>query len=260
MDETGPDGLPPLVARAWGLQEAAGRGPRPGLSLGRVVEAAVAVADAEGLAAVSMSRVGAELGASTMGLYRHVSGKDELLSLMVDQVWGTPPEAPSPEAGWRRRTEHWARSMRRVLEDHRWVLSVPIPGPPATPHQVAWMEQGLAALDGTRLAASEKMSVILLVSGFVRNEVGLATGIAAALASDPEAVQIVTRYGRILARVTDPERFPALTAVLETGALDDDDDDEELSQEFTFGLERILDGIDVLIRSREGADPAPGRS
>ncbi|MBK3547134.1 TetR/AcrR family transcriptional regulator, partial [Streptomyces sp. MBT60] len=74
----------------WGTGERPSRGPKPGLTLDRIVTAAVAVADAEGLAAVSMRRLSTELGTGTMSLYRYVPGKSELLDLMFDRVLGEP--------------------------------------------------------------------------------------------------------------------------------------------------------------------------
>src|SRR5271154_2120266 len=85
-------GLPGSVAAAWGIRERPHKGPKPALSLARIVDAAVRVADAEGLDAVSMGRVAAELGAAPMSLYRHVSAKEELLTLMVDAAWGDSPD------------------------------------------------------------------------------------------------------------------------------------------------------------------------
>src|ERR1700719_4606163 len=75
-------------SRAGGSASRPTNDPRPALSLARIVDAAVQVADAEGLDAVSMGRVAAELGAAPMSLYRHVSAKEELLELMVDAAWG----------------------------------------------------------------------------------------------------------------------------------------------------------------------------
>src|SRR6202012_203739 len=100
MDEQPPPDLPASVRAAWGRGDRPTRGPKPGLSLERIVDAGVRVADAEGLARGSMARVAQELGASTMSLYRYVAAKDELLGLMVDAAWGEPPPA---EAGDDRR-------------------------------------------------------------------------------------------------------------------------------------------------------------
>ena len=92
-----PAQVPERVALLWGLRPTTRRGRRPSLTLGDITRAAVRIADAEGLAAVSMSRVAAELGSSTMALYRYVSDKNELLTLMVDNAWGGPPR-PSDAA------------------------------------------------------------------------------------------------------------------------------------------------------------------
>ena len=83
--------IPGSVAAAWGVRERPHKGPRPTLSLGGIVDAAVRVADTEGLDAVSMGRVAAELGTAPMSLYRHVSAKEELRTLMVDAAWGPAP-------------------------------------------------------------------------------------------------------------------------------------------------------------------------
>ncbi len=248
--------LPDTVARAWGLREQRGKGPRPGLTLDRIVDAAVAVARTEGLAAVSMARVATDLGVSTMGLYRYVSGKNQLLTLMVDRAWGAPRAHPpgAVPAGWRDRLTWWAFDLRAAGIRDPWVVDVPIRSAPATPNQVAWMDACLAAVEGTGLTASEGASVLLLLSGYVRNQVALGASLAAAI-SDPEAVVLMRDYTRVLLRVVDPVRFPALAAALADGAFgdaqgEDEGDDEGLDDEFTFGLDRILDGIEVLIRTR----------
>ncbi len=252
--DTGPDSaLPPTVAKAWGLREPRGRGPRPGLSLDRVVDAAIALARGEGLAAVSMARVAATLGASTMGLYRYVSGKNELLTLMVDRAWGPPPRPADAGAGWREGLARWARALHAAGVRDPWVVAIPISSAPATPQQVAWMDACFAALRGTGLAPGECASVLLLLSGYVRNQVALGASLAAALTTDPDAAELMRSYSQVLARVADPARFPALAAAVAAGAFDDaegEDDAEGLDAEFTFGLERILDGIEALIRSR----------
>jgi AcrR family transcriptional regulator len=206
------------------------------------------VAASEGLEAVSMSRVAGELGSSTMSLYRYVAAKDELLALMVDAAFDAPAAAPSPGEGWRAGLSRWAWRYHDALRRHPWVLRVPISGPPVTPNQIAWLEDGLRSLGGTGLAEGEKLSVILLVSGYVRNEATVSADLAAAAAGP-----IMPTWSQQLARLTDAERFPALHATLASGVLDQDDDPDD---EFTFGLERVLDGIEVLVRSR-GVAPQP---
>ncbi|HZG02703.1 MAG TPA: TetR/AcrR family transcriptional regulator [Streptomyces sp.] len=247
-------GLPPGVETAWGLRERPGKGPKPGLSVTRIVDAAVGLANAEGLPAVSMSRVASALGVSTMSLYRYVSSKEELLVLMQEAAYGLPPEGPEPEEeGWRAALAHWARTQRDVLYRNLWMLRVPIATPPTTPRALAWMERGLACLRGTGLTEGEKLQVILLVSGFVRNEATLAADLeAASRASGRSVEETMAAYAGLLARLADPQRFPEIGAVLKSGALSEEGTPDE---EFVFGLERLLDGIEVLVRSRN----APGR-
>ena len=211
--------------------------------------AAVRVAAADGLQAVSMSRVAADLGVSTMSLYRYVSAKGELLALMADLPFEEPPAPRGAEESWRDGLARWARTELAVYRRNPWVLRIPISGPPVTPNAIAWLERGLDSLRGTGLREDEKLSVILLLTGYVRNQGMLQADIAAAQAAgaarqDPE---MMGSYGRVLARLTDPERFPALHAVIEAGVFDEPD---EADYDFTFGLERVLDGIETLIDNR----------
>lgn len=236
-------GLPPSIAAAWGLSAPPRKGPRRELSLARLVEAGVALADRDGLDAVSMSRVAGELGVSTMALYRYVASKDELLTLMVDAAYGPPPEV-LPGEGWREGLSRWAWAERAVLQRHPWILVVPIGGPPITPNGVGWFERGVWCLRDTSLAEGEKLSALLLVTGFVRNEATLMIQIQAA--AEPGG-EIMPAYGRLLATLIGRESYPALSAALDAGAFDEPDDPDA---EFIFGLARVLDGIGVLVADR----------
>jgi AcrR family transcriptional regulator len=245
MDDDTETGLPASIETAWGLRGRARKGPKPGLSLVRIVEAAMRIAAREGIAGVSMSRVATELGTSAMSLYRYVAAKDELLALMVDAAYGLPPEASEPDEDWRAGLARWAWAYHDALRLHPWVLRVPITGPPRTPNEVAWVENGLRSLGSTGLSEPEKMSVILLLSGFVRNEATLATDINAAAAAS--GAEIMPSWGQQLRALTGADRFPALHAALASGVFDQDDDPDD---EFVFGLERLLDGVAALVRER----------
>lgn len=136
MTHSGDDsdtGLPASLAAAWGLRERPTKGPRPGLTLERIVDAAVALAVREGLAAVSMGRVAKELGVATMSLYRYVAAKDELYVLMLDAAVGPPGPPPPADAGWREALTAWAEAYRQALQRNRWSLRIPVSGPPVTP-------------------------------------------------------------------------------------------------------------------------------
>jgi AcrR family transcriptional regulator len=245
MDDTG---LPASIEIAWGLRDRPSKGPKPGLSLERIVGAAVRIAASEGLAAVSMGKVAAELGVGTMSLYRYVGAKDELLVLMAEAAFATPPPPPTPGEGWREGLSRWAWRLFEVMRANAWVLRMPITGPPATPNQLAWLESGLVALRGSGLSESAKMSVMLLLVGFVRAEATVSTEIGVAYAARGETEQQgAAAYGRLLARLVTPERYPAITAAMAAGVATEEDSPE---RRFEFGLTRLLDGIESLVHDQ----------
>jgi AcrR family transcriptional regulator len=239
--------LPPSIELAWGLRSHGSRGPKRGLSLEAIVAAGIAVAAADGIEAVSMKRVALELGVGTMSLYRYVVSKDELLTLMVDTALGPPPE-PAP-GGWREGLTQWALGVRDAYRLHPWCLKVPITAPPLGPNNVAWMETALAAMGNTPLTEPQKLSTLMLLSGFVRNASTLTADLAAGAAERPANMT----YGRILSKLIDPARFPAVHQAIAGGSLDDEDEDFEF--DFQFGLERILDGVERLIEQGDGVRP-----
>jgi AcrR family transcriptional regulator len=248
MDDDSGFELPPSIEAAWGLRPRPSKGPKRGLSLAGIVAAGIRVADADGLAAVSMSRVAADLGASTMSLYRYVSGKEELLALMVDAAYGEPPARPDRGEGWRPGLSRWGWAMRAATRQHPWAVRIPISGLPARPHEVAWFEQALQCLRGTGLTEAEKASVILLLSGYVRNIATQDADIEAAIRASGAAPQEwMSSYARMLTKLADPQRFPALNEFIAAGVFETYDDPDD---EFTFGLERILDGIEALVLTR----------
>ncbi|MDK0521097.1 TetR/AcrR family transcriptional regulator C-terminal domain-containing protein [Streptomyces sp. ML-6] len=244
--------LPASIEVAWGLRERPVKGPKPGMTLARIVDAAVAVAASEGLGGVSMGRIAKDLGASTMSLYRYVSAKDELYVLMQEAAMGPPSPLPALEsgAGWRAALSEWARAQRRVFHRNLWMLRLPVPGPPVSPNSVAWWEQGLQCLEDTGLDADEKSSVILLVGGFVRNEALLRGDLAEAVAVRGVPAQEVTDgYNRTLNRLVDPVRHPSLSRLLGAGVPEAWGGSD---REFGFGLERVLDGIAALVDVKSG--------
>jgi AcrR family transcriptional regulator len=240
------DGQPlsPGIAAAWGVKPPPAKGPKPGLTLEGIVAAAVRVADAEGLEAVSMNRVARELHTGAMSLYRYVESKQELLALMIDAAIGEVPPTP-PDGGWRARLERWAWATVHGMRAHPWAANAPVAGPPLAPHAVAWFEDALAALGGTGLTEQEKPSVVLMLSGYVSNHVTVMAQVADSFLKGGDAA--MRRYSDTLRALTDAERFPALHAVLEAGVFDRADPPDD---EFAFGLERLLDGIGALISAR----------
>ncbi|WP_428966633.1 TetR/AcrR family transcriptional regulator [Micromonospora fluostatini] len=242
--------LPEGIELAWGLRERPGKGPRRSLSLEQVVAAGIAVADSEGLAAVSMSRVAGEVGVATMSLYRYVPTKSDLLDLMVDTAYGGPPDPLGPDAGWRPALAHWATELLARIRRRPWVRHVPIGGPPMGPNQVRWLEQGLAALRDTDLRGTARLSTVMLLSGYARTWASLTLDMAeAAVGSGVTPDEAGERYWRQLERLTRDGPYPELRRLMAEEA---QDEDEELDAEWRFGLDRILDGVAALVRARPG--------
>lgn len=237
--------LPAGIERAWGRWLPPRKGPKPGLDLQAVVAAGVDLAQSEGLGAVSMSKVAAALGVSTMALYGYVDSKEELLALMVDRVCGPPPEPPRAGGGWREGLAQWASTLFDAYRRHLWAVRIPISGVPPTPNQVAWLEAGLRCIRDTALSEQQRLSTVLLLSVFVRSEASLALDLADArkqMAGAPGPHD----YGRMIRELIDPDQFPMVSAAVTTGAFEDD---AGVEGEFRFGLDRILDGLEVLLRS-----------
>jgi len=241
--------VPASVAAAWGVRERPHKGPKPGLSLARIVDAGVRVADTEGIDAVSMGRVATSLDTAAMSLYRHVSSKEELLRLMVDAAWGDSPGPLAAGESWRDGLSRWAWAMRAALRRHPWAARLPISGMPIMPREIAWFEDALACLADTGLTEARKASVILLLAGYVRNLAITEADIAAAVAASGLGQdEWMASYPRMLGQLTDPQRFPALTAFIAAGVFDAADGPDD---EFVFGLDRILDGVGALIGGLE---------
>ena len=249
------EAIPIGLQRLWGLTRTATLGRPAELDVARVVQAAVRIADRNGMAGVTLPAIAKSLGYTTMSLYRHIGSKDELLVLMRDAAAGPPPAISTTEDRWRDGLRQWAAAERRLYERRPWLARLPIPGPPSGPSQVAWMETALRILRGTGLDWGEKIGVLLLVSGYVRNAALLAQDLEQArTASGIGQADAERRYGRSLARLVDPARFPEVARLVASGLFvarrGRRRRETALDPDFRFGLERILDGIGVAIDGR----------
>jgi AcrR family transcriptional regulator len=261
MSDTDKLALPRSVRLLWGLEEPQRRGPKPGLDLATIAAAAIKLADAEGMGAVSMARVAHALGFTTMSLYRYVSGKDELVTLMLDVAIGKPELPADAAEGWRTLLERWSEGYLAILRCHPWMTRTPISGPPINPNNVAWMEYALGAMAETALFEQEKLSIMLMLTNYVRGVGQMSVDFAEAAMQVPAGQDSPTdQYGQVLSQLIDADRFPHLHAALSSGALDDEDEqgNEFPNQEFAFGLQRILDGVALLVEQRQrNVDQSP---
>ncbi|HUQ56130.1 TetR/AcrR family transcriptional regulator [Lentzea sp.] len=224
------------------------RGRKPTIDAADITRAAIAVADAEGLAAVSMARVAQELGNATMALYRHVKSKDELLTLMGDAAMGEPP--PLPDGGWRERLGFWAKAVLGAIGRRPWSLQIPVSGPPTGPRSLAWFDSALGALDGTPLEPGEKVGVVMGLLTFVQGEARLSDTLTRGFEDNPAAFS--RQYGQALRALVDPRKMPSLAQVVEAGVFDVDDlyAAEDVAAEFDFGLQLFLEGVAAHIGRR----------
>ena len=249
MTDTEPPELPRGIALAWGVAADPQRGPKREMSVEKIVDAAVELADAEGIGAVSMAAVAAKLGFTPMSLYRYVSAKDDLLLLMQEQATGLPPESHLEAEGWRERLIALYEEQVLLYLRHPWMLSLPITGSPITPNSSAWLDASLAALEGTPLTADERVAVALAVTGDARwcgiVQAGYtAQSRSSGLTPEEVAVREATLYDRVIT----VDEFPALRRAIEEDVF------LSPSDPFRFGVERVLDGVAAYISSRDRGD------
>ncbi len=235
------------IALLWSLPGAGRRGPKPSRSVDEVVLAAIGIADTEGLPAVSMRRVAEALKLSPMSLYTYVPSKAELLDLMLDRV-AAEIEPPGPALdGWREKLAHQARQRWAMAQRHSWIMQVGVHRPPLGPHVLATAEATLQATDGVGLDDREMQLVAGLLANYVRGAVR-----AAFEAREVEALSGITdeqwwaANAELLAGLIEPERYPNTVRVIESGKVAQEPR-LDLQTSFEFGLQRVLDGIEVFI-------------
>lgn len=249
-DSAGSSGIPgpASVELLWGDTQRPSRGPKPKLTARQIAETAIAVADAEGLDAVSMQRVAGELGFTTMSLYRYMPGKDQLLELMLDIAAGHPPAAPGG-ASWRAEIEHWVREMWSLYQRHPWALRVELSGPPVGPGQLAWFEAALRPLARAGLDAADMVAAVTYLTGSVRELARMSAQFAHARgAAGVSAGEAEADFARALREYVDAERFPTLAGLVAADVFEPAEGDGDVVMELDFGIQRLLDGIAAYAR------------
>jgi AcrR family transcriptional regulator len=247
-----PADLPPGLDLLWGRRDKGRRGPKPGLTIDLIVDTAIRLADAEGLAAVSMARLAKELGFTTMSLYRYISNKDEILQLMWNASAHGAEEIVLEGDGWRQKLRLWAIIQREMLDRHPWITQMPMAAPPLAPNSLTFVERGLEAMDGSGIADEDKLRVIGLISSYTLSEARMANDAAraaahAAAAKDGAEPEPPWTFEGLLREVLDEEHFPRLYRIAWAAERDSPPSGFEEREEFLFGLDRILDGVQALV-------------
>ncbi|MCT7352977.1 TetR/AcrR family transcriptional regulator [Streptomyces sp. 15-116A] len=236
----------------WDTGRRPSRGPKPGLTLDRIVETAVGIADRDGLDAVSMRRIATELGTGTMSLYRYVPGKAELLDLMLDRVQRPSDDPDDLGDGWRAALEALGRATLALYRRHPWLLEVNQSRPILGPSALEGMEKVLSRIRTMGLSDPELVSVIIMIEGYV-------VGAARTQVYQEEAerrsgltdAEFWEAQRPVLEKAMHSGRYPVLASLSEDAFGSDFD-------HFEFGLQRILDGLEVCVAARgaQAADAA----
>lgn len=226
-------------------------GPRRGLSIDAVVKAATAIADAEGLAAVTMRRVSQTLGVVPMTLYTYVPGKAELLDLMLDAAYARMPHTDTTGAPWQQRVTAIAEENKALFKHHPWAAAVSTARPPLGPGQMAKYEHELAALDGLGLDDVTMDDCLTYLLTFVQASARAAADARAAQHDSAiDDQQWWEANAPLLARVFDEDTYPTAARVgAAAGAAHGSAYDPDHA--YAFGLQRVLDALGALIEQRD---------
>src|SRR6202789_1971410 len=226
------------VNQAWGKRPPPSRGPKPALSTTEIARAAIELADAEGLEAITMQRVARTVGVTTMALYRYFPGKADLMDLMIDSAGDSAQNFGKPTSPWSTRLKEWARRCLAIYQNHPWFLEATsarrsIMGP----NELLWMEAALGRVAVSRLAAADRHSAFLALIGQVRGH--------ATFQETRKQGESTQEWTHDLAHVlkAEADRYPALLKALDSGAFS-----KKPARAFDFAVDCILDGIRARVR------------
>jgi AcrR family transcriptional regulator len=239
----------------WERPERAGRGPAPSLSRDEITAVAVALADTQGIEAVSMRALAVELGVGAASLYRYVTRKDQLIDLMVDAVMGDDLHFEI-RGEWRADLRSVACGLRAMTLRHPWLAVHGGGRRNLGPNTARRYEEVLGAIDGLGLGIDEMLVMIETLDAFVRGraledlseqEAARRSGL-----SQEEWMRTQTPYVQSL---IDSGRYPVLSRVVLDAR--SPHDPNRLENGFNLGLERVLDGLATMLPEAQLADAPP---
>ena len=238
--------LPRVLAVAWGMDQAPVRGPKRELSHERIVEAAIGLADADGIGAVTMAKVADALGFTTMSLYRYVTNKDELLALMQDEA--AKLDGAVEDQDWEQGLRDFTALLFRSYRNHPWLCEVPVTRISLLmPNTLAVSNTAMRAMRTLPLPAAEKQAILLLIVQVVRSYTQLERDLRA-----EDTPFDNPRVAELLSTVVTPERFGDLAVMVSGGHYPDDSDDE--GDDAAWAIDIVISGIDQLVRLAPAPD------
>lgn len=216
--------------------------PRLPLTTDRVLQAAVDLADQEGLGALTMRRLGAELGVEAMSLYKHVANKEAILDGVVELIVGQI-EIPSGETHWKQAMRRRAVSARGVLAAHSWAIGLLETRGSMGPATMRYLDAILGNLRSAGFTIQNAVHAFWLLDSYVYGHVIQETTLSPERTSPPRT----TSTAEVLEQATMAE-YPHLAEVAEHALRSD----YSVDREFRFGLDLILDALE------RAATPAAG--
>ncbi|WP_439679100.1 TetR/AcrR family transcriptional regulator C-terminal domain-containing protein [Embleya sp. MST-111070] len=224
------------------------RGRPPAHTRAEVTAAAVAIADADGLAAVTMRGVAARVGVGVMSLYSYVPNKETLLELMIDRVAGDQPTPPAPTGAWTADLRAMAHAQRDLMLRHPWLPAALQEQQTLGPNTLAFTEHALAVLEPAGFDGQGALEVFSLVTGFVASHVGYEVARdRAAVRAGRTTGELAEAQGRYLRAVAASPDHPRLARILAEPARSADPD-----ATFDRLLGHLLDGLAATRAAREG--------
>ncbi|XRQ15081.1 TetR/AcrR family transcriptional regulator, partial [Actinomadura welshii] len=237
----------------WMRPERPARGPRPAYSRAQITEAAIRIADAEGLEAATMRRIAAEIGAGAMSLYRYVPGRGDLVELMADRLLGEIDLEGVPSGDWRADLARYAGGLRAMWLRHPWIAAVHRPLPGLGPHQLRLIEHVMGVFD-PHVSVDEGLSLMSVLTGYVESAVREEIGRAAeARRSGVTAAEWMTRNSPYVRRLLDSGEYPMLTKIV----LEARQPHLGPGEQFRYGLERVLDCVAAAFSSPDAPSATP---
>lgn len=226
-------------------------GPQPAYSRDQITEAAIKVADAEGLAAASMRRIAAEIGARTaMSLYRYIPKREDLIELMVDAVTGELDLPDRPTGDWRADLALLAHRQRALASRHPWLATLVEGHPVWGPNSLRRIEFALGTLDGFGLSIDEIVSLTGLVNGYVQSFVRAAAGWAEeARRTKVDMRQWMNDIGPYVTKIIATGQYPMFAQLIQETRIPHMESDAR----FQYGLDRVLDSIAASLPDRRQA-------
>ncbi|WP_084962867.1 TetR/AcrR family transcriptional regulator [Thermoactinospora rubra] len=237
----------------WMRPERPARGPRPAYSRAQITEAAIRIADAEGLEAATMRRIAAEIGAGAMSLYRYVPSRDDLVMLMADRLMGEIDVEGVPSGDWRADLTRYAYEVRAMWLRHPWIATVQRSLPSLGPNQLLLIERLMGVLDA-HVSIDENLALMAILNGYVegavREEISSAEELRRSGLSEPEWMARSYPY---IQQLVKSGKYPIFTKIVMEARQPHLSRDDQ----FRYGLERVLDCIAAALPStarREGRE------